>query len=76
MSSAQPPLATATAEGMAGLPDPSGTAASPDANGGGGDRNAAAVKTKGDYRGFVGGVFSGIAKLSGRSCLVLPVGSY
>lgn len=52
---------------MAGLPD---------ANGGGGDKNAAVVKPKGDYRGFVGGVFSGIAKLSGRSCLVLPVGSY
>lgn len=67
MSSVQPPLATATAEGMAGLPD---------ANGGGGDKNAAVVKPKGDYRGFVGGVFSGIAKLSGRSCLVLPVGSY
>lgn len=70
MPSAQPPLATATTSGMAGQPNTPGTT-SPVANGSGsgGDKDTAAAKPKGNYRGFVAGVFSGIAKLSGMSRL-------
>lgn len=72
MSSAQqPPLATATTSGMAGQPTSS---SGPAANGGTGNGNggddkktpvAGRAQSKGNYKGFVAGVFSGIAKLSG-----------
>lgn len=81
MSSAQqPPLATATTSGMAGQPTSS---SGPGANGGTGNRNsgddkktpAGTAQSKGNYKGFVAGVFSGVAKLSGMFCLVLYWGA-
>lgn len=70
-STQQPPLATATTSGMAGQPTSS---SSPVANGGnsGDDKKtpvAGTAQSKGNYKGFVAGVFSGVAKLSGMFCL-------
>lgn len=57
-----------------------GPPTSPVANGGTGNGNsgddkkspvAGTAQSKGNYKGFVAGVFSGIAKLSGMFCFVL-----
>lgn len=60
--STQPPLATATTSGMAGQ----NLGANDNGTGGSTDRRGTTVKKPdANYRGFVAGVFSGIAKLSG-----------
>lgn len=67
MSSTQPPLATATTSGMAGQPNSILAATGGDSNNSNGNTVAPKAQSKENYKGFVAGVFSGIAKLSGMS---------
>lgn len=65
MSSTRPPLATATTSGMASQPNSAATGN--DNSNNNGNTAIRKAQSKGNYKGFVAGVFSGIAKLSGMS---------
>ena len=67
MSPTQPPLATVTTSGMAGQPNSKLAATGGDSNNNNGNTAAPKAQSKGNYKGFVAGVFSGITKLSGMS---------